>query len=118
MVPRPEQFLGRAWKRIDRPLAQEGVMETVVRNRTLARVAGAVGIIGQVAAAYVFLLYPALTVPSPANYVFFVAWVVLVGLAITWWRSHPWRSFLVPITSVPVAGLLLAAGTQYLGWRP
>jgi hypothetical protein len=93
-------------------------METVVGNRTLAHVAGAVGIIGQVAAAYVFLLYPALTVPTPTNYVFFVAWIGLVGVAIAWWRSHPWRSFLVPITSVPVAALLLAAGTQFLGWRP
>lgn len=93
-------------------------MESVIGNRTAARVAGAVGIAGQVAAAYVFLLYPALTVPSPANYVFFVAWFVLVGLAITWWRSHPWRSFLVPIISVPVAVLLLATGTRFLGWRP
>jgi len=40
-------------------------------------------------------------VPSAANYGFFVVWFVLVSLTIAWWRQHPWRSFLVPIVSVP-----------------
>ena len=93
-------------------------MDTVISNQTLARVAGAAGIAGQVAAAYVLILIPALTVPSPANYAFFVAWFVLVGLAIAWWRSRPWRSFLVLVISVPVAGLLLMIGTQQLGLAP
>ncbi len=93
-------------------------MESLTSNRPLARVAGAVGIAAQLLGAYVFILFPALTVPSPANYAFFVAWFVLVALTIAWWRSHPWRSFLVPITSIPVAVLLLAAGTRFLGWAP
>ena len=93
-------------------------MESLIDNRTLARAAGAVGIVGQFLGAYVFILYPALTVPSPFNYAFFVAWFVLVGLAIAWWRSHAWRSFLVPIVSIPVAVFLLAVGTRLLGWRP
>jgi hypothetical protein len=93
-------------------------MRSVIGNRTVARIAGVAGIVGQLLAAYVFLLYPALSVPSPANYAFFVAWFVLVVLAVAWWRSHPWRSFLVPIASVPVAVLLLAAGTRFLGWAP
>jgi hypothetical protein len=93
-------------------------MESLTGNHMLARVAGAAGVAGQLLAAYIFILYPALTVPSPANYVFVVAWFVLVALAIVWWRDHPWRSFLVPITSVPVAVLLLALGTRLLGWAP
>ena len=93
-------------------------MQSLTGNRTLARVAGAVGIAGQLVGAYVFILYPAHSVPSPANYAFFVAWFVLVALAIAWWRTHPWRSFLVPIASIPVAALLLAAGTRLLGWAP
>ena len=93
-------------------------METVVGNRALAHVAGAAGIVGQLAASYFFLLFPALSVPSPENYLFFIAWAVLVGVAIAWWRDHPWRSFLVPIVSVPIAVLLLEFGTRFLGWAP
>ena len=74
-----------------------GIVETerLLANRKLAHVAGAVGIAGQLAAAFSFILVPALTVPPPATYLFFVAWFVLLGLAIAWWRRHPWRSFLV-----------------------
>jgi hypothetical protein len=93
-------------------------METVIRNRTLGHVAGALGIAGQLAGAYFFLLLPGLTVPSPENYVFFVAWAVLFGLAIVWWRDHPWRSFLVPIVSIPVVVLVLGLGTRFAGWAP
>jgi hypothetical protein len=93
-------------------------MDTVINNRTVAGMAGIAGIAGQLASAYFFLLVPGLAVPSPANYVFFGAWFVLVGLTIAWWRHHPWRSFLVPIVSVPVAILVLEIGTQALGWAP
>ena len=91
---------------------------TVIGNRTLARTAGAAGIAGQVAAALPFLLVPMLTVPSPEMYLFFLAWAVLIGLAIAWWRYHPWRSFLVPIVSVPAVLLVLELGERFLGWGP
>ena len=74
---------------------------------TLLRVAGAIGIVAQVASAYWYVLYPALVVPSPTNYVFFLAWFVLVGLAVAWWRRHPGRSFLLPVISVPLVVLVL-----------
>lgn len=90
----------------------------VIGNGTLARAAGAAGIAGQVAGAYFFLLFPALTVPSPENYLFFIAWAILLGLAIAWWRRHPWRSFLVPIISVPPVVLMLEIGKRFLGWVP
>ena len=90
----------------------------MISDRTWAHIAGALGIAGQVAAAYFFLLFPALTVPSPENYLFFVAWAVLLGLAIAWWRHHPWRSLLVPIVSVPTVAVVLEAGERFLGWAP
>ena len=93
-------------------------MEGMVENRRLAHVAGAAGIVGQLAAAYYFILVPALAVPTPANYLIVASWFVLMGLAIAWWRHHPWRSFLVPIVSVPAVMLVLWAGTRYLGWAP
>ena len=91
---------------------------TVIGNRTIARVAGAAGIAGQIAAAFPYILLPALTVPSPENYLFFLTWAVLLGLAIAWWRHHPWRSFLVPIVSVPAVLLVIRLGELFLGWGP
>ena len=88
----------------------------MIRDRPLAYLAGSAGVVGQLASAYVFLLYPFLVVPPPANYLFYVAWFVLVGLAIAWWGRHPLRSFFVPIVSVPVAVLALWLGITFLGW--
>lgn len=88
----------------------------MIRDRPLAYLAGAVGIVGQLASAYLYLLYPFLIVPSPARYLFYVAWFVLVGLTMAWWRHHPMRSFFVPVVSVPVAVLVLWIGTTFLGW--
>jgi hypothetical protein len=93
-------------------------MDGTVRDRRLARVAGAAGIIAQLAASYFFVLVPTLSVPTPANYLIIASWFVLVGLAIAWWRHHPWRSFLVPIVSVPVVLLVLEFGTRFQGWAP
>ena len=67
---------------------------------------------------YWYLLYPLLVVPSPASYLFFAAWFVLMGLTVAWWRHHPIRSFLVPIVSVPAAVLALWIGTTFLNWAP
>lgn len=93
-------------------------IEPELGNGKLAHMAGAVGIAGQVAGAFPFLLIPLLTVPSPEMYLFFVAWVVLVVAAISWWRHHPWRSLLVPIISVPAVYLVLVLGERFLAWGP
>ncbi len=93
-------------------------MDTLIGNRTLANVAGAAGVLGQLAAAYWFVLFPALVVPTPINYLFVVAWLVLVGLAIASWRHHPWRSFLIPVVSVPVVIVALEVGVRLMGWAP
>jgi hypothetical protein len=87
-------------------------------GRTPAHIAGAAGIAAQVAAAYYFVLVPALTVPPPQVYAFVLVWLLLVGRTITWWRHHPWRSLLVPVVSVPSVMLLLEVGRQLLGWVP
>jgi hypothetical protein len=93
-------------------------METAIANRRLPYVAAVTGIAAQVASAYVFLLFPALVVPSPVNYLFFAAWFFFVGLAIAWLRHHPWRSFLPPVVTVPLVMVLLEIGTRSLGWAP
>ncbi len=89
----------------------------VIGNRTIARVAGAAGIAGQIAAAIPYIVLPGLMLLPPETYIFFLAWAVLLGLAIAWWRHHPWRSFLVPIVSVPAVLLVIRLGERFLGWR-
>ena len=74
------------------------------------------GIVGQVLSAFSFILVPALTVPPPATYIFPVAWFILLGLAIAWWRDHPWRSFLIPILAMPVVTIIYGVGARFLGW--
>lgn len=91
-------------------------MASIIQNRPVARVAGVAGVVAQLAAAYFFVLYPALIVPAPISWLFVVAWLVLVILAIAWWRRHPWRSFLVPVISVPIVWLILQFGMRSLGW--
>jgi hypothetical protein len=91
---------------------------SMTRDRRLAHLAGVLGIVGQLASAYWYLLYPLLVVPSPASYLFFAAWFVLVGLTVAWWRHHPVRSFFVPIVSVPAVVFALWIGTTFLGWAP
>ena len=89
----------------------------MIGNRTIARVAGAAGIAGQIAAAIPYIVLPGLMLLPPETYIFFLAWAVLLGLAIAWWRHHPWRSFLVPIVSVPAVLLVIRLGERFLGWR-
>ena len=80
----------------------------MIGNRTIARVAGAAGIAGQIAAAVLYIVFPQVMLLPPETYIFFLAWAVQLGLAIAWWRHHPWRSFLVPIVSVPAVWLVFA----------
>ena len=91
---------------------------SMIRDRRLAHLVGALGIVVQLASAYWYLLYPLLVVPSPANYLFFATWFVLVGLTVAWWRHHPIRSLLVPVVSVPAVVCALWVGTTFLGWAP
>lgn len=93
-------------------------MERLTNGRKRARIAATLGVVAQVLGAYYFILLPALTVPSPANYLFFAAWPVLVGLTIAWWRDHPWRSFMLPVVSIPLANLVLEIGFRFWGWAP
>ena len=93
-------------------------MEVLARHEGTRRVAATLGVVASIALAYYYVLVPALTVPSPANYLFFAAWFVLVILAVAWWRRYPWRSFAVPIIGFVAVIAALWFGTTYLGWAP
>ena len=93
-------------------------MDAFLANETVRRIAATVGVIGSVALAYYYVLYPMLTVPGLARYVFYGAWIVLVVLSIKWWRSHPWRSLAVPVVGLVAALAVLWFGGEYLGWAP
>jgi hypothetical protein len=90
-----------------------------IADHPLARgIAGVLGIVGSIADGLYFVLYPMLVVPSPANYGFYVAWLVPLGLSVRWWRSHPWRALAVPIVAALLVNLARIAGEQLFGWAP
>ncbi len=93
-------------------------MTTEQEDRTVRRIAATIGVAGSVALAYLYVLVPLLIVPGLARYAFYLAWVVLVVLSLRWWRSHPWRSFAVPIIGLVVVVPALWLGNAYLGWVP
>jgi hypothetical protein len=87
-------------------------MTTTRQHRGLARAAGAVGIAAQLASAYIFILAAAMTVPTPDMDAFVAVWLILVALAVAWWRHHPWRSFLVPVIAIPAVVIVLSSDTD------
>ena len=93
-------------------------MASLVTNETMRRIAATLGVLGSLALAYFYILFPMLTVPGLARYGFYVAWIVLVGLSLKWWRSHPWRALAVPVVALIVVLPVLWFGGEYLGWAP
>lgn len=93
-------------------------METLLGNPILQRVAASLGVAGSVALAFFYVLVPALSVPVPATYGFYAAWVALVVLSLRWWGGHPWRAFAVPVVGLVAVLVALWFGGEYLGWAP
>ena len=67
---------------------------------------------------YFFVLIPLLTVPSPANYLFYLAWLVPIGLSLLWWRSHPWRGLAVAAIATVLVIAAISVGSAIFGWAP
>jgi hypothetical protein len=93
-------------------------MDAFLANEPVRRAAASIGVLGSVALAFFYVLVPALTVPFPAAYGFFVAWAVPLVLSLRWWGSHPWGAFAVPVIGLPIALAVLWFGGEYLGWAP
>ncbi len=90
---------------------------SMIRDRRLAHLAGALGIVGQLASAYWYLLYPLLVVPTASCYLFYTA-CSLRPANVSWSRDHPIRSFFVPVVSVSTIVFTLSIGTTFLSWAP
>jgi hypothetical protein len=89
----------------------------MVENRSIARAAGIVGIVGHLAAVLLYVILPGLEVSYPALYAFQAAWLIVLAASIWWLRAHPWRSAVVPLIGVFVASVARILGEQSLGWR-
>ena len=92
-------------------------MRSIIQNKTVARAAGTVGILGHLVAAIVYIVLPSLEVPYRALFVFEAAWVIVLIVSVWWLRANPWRSAVVPLVGVCLAGAARVLGEQYLGWR-
>ncbi|HEY8238906.1 MAG TPA: hypothetical protein VIF63_05675 [Candidatus Limnocylindrales bacterium] len=93
-------------------------MTSFLANETVRRIAATLGVLGSLALAYLYILYPLLTVPGLARYGFYGAWIVLVVLSLMWWRRHPWRALAVPVVGLVAVLAALWFGGEYLGWAP
>jgi hypothetical protein len=92
-------------------------VRSIIENRSVARAAGIVGVLGHVIAVVVYIVLPGLEVTYPTLFVFEAAWVIVLVLSIAWLRDHPWQSAVVPLVGVVLAWLVRVLGEQYLGWR-
>lgn len=92
-------------------------MRSMRANRTVAKVVGALALVGHLVAALLYILLPGLVVPYPALYAFQAAWVVVLAFAIWWLRDHPWRSAVIVVLGVVLVSVVRVLGEQYLGWR-
>ena len=95
----------------------EGLVRSIIENRSVARAAGIVGVLGHLVAVIVYIVLPGLEVPYPALFVFEAAWVIVLIVSIHWLREHPWRSAIVPLVGVVLAGVVRVLGEHYLDWR-
>lgn len=92
-------------------------MQSLVESASPARVAGVLGIVGHLAAAMiVYIVLPGLVVPFPALYAFYAAWVMILSASIWSLRSHPWRSFIIPLVGLALAVGARLLGERFLGW--
>ena len=92
-------------------------MTTMIQNRSVARIAGVLGLVGHLLAVVLYVILPGLEVPKPELYAFWAAWLVVLGATVWWLRAHPWRSALLPLIGAVLVSLVRILGEQYLGWR-
>ena len=90
----------------------------VIENPGIRRVAGIIGVLGTVAAAAYSSLLAGLTVPAPFYWLFIVAGLVWIVLAIRLWSKHPWWTLAIPVAVLAVALAAIEIGVRMWGWAP
>jgi len=93
-------------------------MQSIVGNQTVARVVATIAIVGHLLALLLYVLAPGLVAPARVVYGFAAAWVIVLALAVFWYRRHPWRSTVVVAVGAVLAQLVRVYGEQSLGWEP
>ena len=93
-------------------------MQSIVENRSWARIAAALAILGHLVAAMTYVLVPALIGPPAVTYTLGALWIVLLGLAIYSFSAHPWRSAVLLAVGYVAVQTFVVVGDLYLGWNP
>ena len=93
-------------------------MQSIIESRSWAQIVAALAILGHLAAAMTYVLVPMLIGPPAVTYALGAAWIVLLGLAIYWFRGHPWRTVVVLAIGYAVVQVFVIVGDRYLGWNP
>ena len=93
-------------------------MQSILENRSWARMAAALAILGHFPAAMTYVLVPMLIGPPAITYTLGAVWIALLGTAIYWFRAHPWRSAVLLAIGFVVVQVFVIFGDRYLGWNP
>ena len=80
------------------------------------RLASVFAILGMVALGYLYVGLAVLVVPAPWFYLFWLAWLALLGLTIVLAIRRPMVALAVPLASLAFFVAALAIGEAMLGW--
>jgi hypothetical protein len=92
-------------------------MRSITSNRSLAKAIGVLSLIAHLLAAFLYIVFPGLEVPYPTLYLFQAAWVIVLALALSWLRDHPWRAAVLVLVGALLVTAVRIYGEQYLGFR-
>ena len=83
-------------------------------NKVLGYVIAGTGV-ALLVAALPFYLASGLLAPLWAIFVLLLIWALLFGLAIRWFRRHPYRVIALPVAAGVIWFVLVSAGEAFLG---
>ena len=95
----------------------QATVDNPAGNEKVARLVAAVAIVGHFFALVLYVLFPWLVAPPNAARAFAVAWFIVSGLTLFWYRHHPRRSAVLVIVAAVLVGIIRILGEQHLGWR-
>jgi hypothetical protein len=92
-------------------------MTSISENRSVARAAGVLAILGHLLAAFLYIVFPGLEVEYPTLFAFQAAWLIVLVVAVWWLRAHPWRSVGLVLAGAVLVNVARILGEQYLGFH-
>jgi hypothetical protein len=87
------------------------------RPDLLARVLAILGLVLHFVLGFIFVFGGGMVAPMYGVVLLTAAWLLLLALGLSWWRSAPLRVLLVPIVAFVFGSVVLWIGGRYLDWQ-